>query len=75
MPESLNYRYTGQVGYFTANIRNTKEALVGDTFYLKGEACEPLLGFREAKPLVSLLLLMLTSKEQYFNLDFLKYLV
>ncbi|KAG0710045.1 Translation factor GUF1, mitochondrial [Chionoecetes opilio] len=44
--------YTGQVGYFSANIRNTKEALVGDTFFLKGEACQPLSGFREAKPLV-----------------------
>ncbi|XP_045102602.1 translation factor Guf1, mitochondrial-like isoform X2 [Portunus trituberculatus] len=47
-----NHLYTGQVGYFTANIRNTKEALVGDTFYLKGEECEPLPGFRETKPLV-----------------------
>lgn len=44
--------YTGQVGYFTANIRNTKEALVGDTFHLKGEECEPLSTVREAKPLV-----------------------
>ncbi|XP_063874473.1 translation factor Guf1, mitochondrial-like isoform X3 [Scylla paramamosain] len=47
-----DYLYTGQVGYFTANIRNTKEALVGDTFYLKGEECESLPGFKETKPLV-----------------------
>lgn len=46
------YRFAGQVGYFTANIRSAKEAQVGDTFHQKGIPCEPLEGFREAKPMV-----------------------
>ncbi|XP_042217972.1 translation factor GUF1, mitochondrial-like isoform X2 [Homarus americanus] len=44
--------FTGQVGYFTANIRSAKEAQVGDTFHLKGAVCKPLQGFKAAKPMV-----------------------
>ncbi|XP_071515411.1 translation factor GUF1, mitochondrial-like isoform X2 [Panulirus ornatus] len=44
--------FTGQVGYFTANIRAAKEAQIGDTFHLKGTSCEPLEGFKSAKPMV-----------------------
>lgn len=49
---SVPQLYTGQVGYFTANIRAAKEAQVGDTFHLKSAKCEPLQGFKPAKPMV-----------------------
>ncbi|ROT65713.1 hypothetical protein C7M84_016317 [Penaeus vannamei] len=49
---SIPQLFAGQVGYFTANIRSAKEAQVGDTFHQKGIPCEPLEGFREAKPMV-----------------------
>ncbi|KAK4306724.1 hypothetical protein Pmani_021467 [Petrolisthes manimaculis] len=48
----IPHLYTGQVGYFTANIRDTKDAMVGDTFHQRGAQCQPLPGFRQAKPMV-----------------------
>jgi GTP-binding protein LepA len=43
----------GEVGYFTASIRNVADAKVGETVTLaRGGATEPLPGFVEAKPMV-----------------------
>ncbi|XP_052795054.1 translation factor Guf1, mitochondrial-like isoform X2 [Mya arenaria] len=44
--------YAGQVGYVTANIKNIKEVLVGETIYHANEPVEPLPGFKPAKPMV-----------------------
>ncbi|KAK3100187.1 hypothetical protein FSP39_015946 [Pinctada imbricata] len=44
--------YGGQVGYITAGIKTSSEAVVGDTFYLKDSPVEPLPGFKPAKPMV-----------------------
>ena len=45
-------RYAGQVGYLMANIKNIQEAQVGDTIQHRGEAVEPLPGFKPCKPMV-----------------------
>jgi GTP-binding protein LepA len=43
----------GEVGYFTANIRNPREIVIGDTVTdLKNPCLEPLAGCRKLKPLV-----------------------
>jgi len=43
----------GEVGYFTANIRDPKEILIGDTITDIKNPCEhPLPGYRTLKPLV-----------------------
>lgn len=34
------------------NMRNAKEALIGDTFFLKGTTVEPLEVFKKLKPMV-----------------------
>ncbi|XP_067664150.1 translation factor Guf1, mitochondrial-like isoform X1 [Haliotis asinina] len=44
--------YAGQVGFVMANIRNTKEAQIGDTFHLVDCPVTPLPGFRPARPMV-----------------------
>lgn len=44
--------FTGQVGYIITGMRNVKEALIGDTFYLKNHPVPALPGFREPKPMV-----------------------
>ena len=44
--------YAGQVGYMYANMRNTKEATVGDTICHQDKPVEALPGFRAAKPMV-----------------------
>lgn len=44
--------YAGQVGYMYANMRNTKEATVGDTICHESQPVEALPGFRAAKPMV-----------------------
>jgi len=46
--------YAGQVGYIALGMKTVKEAFIGDTFYLKGEAAEPLPGFQKSKPMVML---------------------
>jgi GTP-binding protein LepA len=44
---------TGQVGYFTAAVKDVKDMKVGDTVTLsRGGASEPIPGFREVKPMV-----------------------
>ena len=43
----------GEVGYFTASIKNVKETQVGDTItQAAGGTAEPLPGYRPAKPMV-----------------------
>jgi GTP-binding protein LepA len=43
----------GEVGYFTASIKNVKDTQVGDTItQAAGGAAEPLPGYRPAKPMV-----------------------
>jgi len=43
----------GQVGYLTANIRDPKEVMIGDTITLTAEpAATPLPGYKPVKPLV-----------------------
>jgi len=43
----------GEVGYLTANIRDAREILIGDTIADNKNPCEtPLPGFRKLKPLV-----------------------
>lgn len=44
--------YTGQVGYMYANMRNVKEATVGDTICHRNKPVDALPGFRAAKPMV-----------------------
>ncbi|MFC1645651.1 translation elongation factor 4 [Candidatus Omnitrophota bacterium] len=43
----------GEVGYFTANIRDAKEIVIGDTVTdAKNPTSEPLPGYKKVKPLV-----------------------
>jgi elongation factor 4 len=44
--------YSGQVGYIIAGMKTVKEALIGDTVYLKNHPCDPLPGFKPARPMV-----------------------
>ncbi|KAN0050997.1 hypothetical protein ACTA71_006742 [Dictyostelium dimigraforme] len=44
--------YTGQVGYITPGMKTSKEARVGDTFYMKDFPVDPLPGFQPAKQMV-----------------------
>lgn len=42
----------GQVGLIGCNMRNSKEAIIGDTVHLKNKAVEPLTGFKPQQPMV-----------------------
>ena len=45
--------FAGEIGYVIANIKEVREARVGDTLTLAAEPCgEPLEGFKEPKPMV-----------------------
>ncbi|MCM8801558.1 MAG: translation elongation factor 4 [Candidatus Omnitrophica bacterium] len=45
--------FCGEVGYLTANIRDPREVIIGDTITdVKNPCREPLAGFRRLKPLV-----------------------
>ena len=43
----------GQVGYIIANMREVKDALIGDTLCHSHQPTEPLPGFKPAQPMVS----------------------
>lgn len=42
----------GQIGLVGCNMRNSKEAIIGDTFYLKGSPVEPLEVFKKLRPMI-----------------------
>jgi GTP-binding protein LepA len=51
--EPCNELIAGEVGYFTASIKNVKDTQVGDTVTgVERPAAEPLPGYRPAKPMV-----------------------
>lgn len=52
-PHEIAELPSGQVGYFSAAIKNLKDVRIGDTvFSVKEPATEPLPGFREVQPMV-----------------------
>lgn len=42
----------GQIGLVGCNMRNSKEAVIGDTYHLKGKEVEPLEAFKKLKPMI-----------------------
>lgn len=42
----------GQVGLISCNMRQSKEAIIGDTLHLKGQTVEPMTGFKPQQPMV-----------------------
>ena len=51
-PERTKTLYTGQVGYVRTGMRNTNEALIGDTIYSSEQPVQLLPGFKQPKSLV-----------------------
>lgn len=51
-PKPVEALYAGQVGYVLANIRNVRDARVGDTFCSIDQIVEPMPGFKKLKPVV-----------------------
>lgn len=51
--EEVQSLTSGQVGFFSASIKNLREVKIGDTvFAAKAEKMEPLAGFKEVRPMV-----------------------
>lgn len=48
----INQLVAGQVGLIGCNMRNSKEAIIGDTMHLKNQIVEPLTGFKPQQPMV-----------------------
>lgn len=42
----------GQIGLVGCNMRNSKDAIIGDTYHLKGTPVEPLEKFKRLKPMI-----------------------
>lgn len=42
----------GQIGLVGANMRNSKEAIIGDTYFLKGHPVEALEEFKKLRPMI-----------------------
>lgn len=42
----------GQIGLVGCNMRNAKEALIGDTYHAKGVKVEPLEAFKKLRPMI-----------------------
>ena len=59
----LLFSSTGQVGYVTLGMYDTKEALIGDTFINPGSDVIPLPGFKASKPVVLILYNTILSSE------------
>jgi GTP-binding protein LepA len=52
-PQEVSELSSGQVGYFSASIKNLKDVRIGDTVTLvRNAASEPLPGFKEVRPMV-----------------------
>lgn len=49
---SIDRLVAGQVGLIGCNMRNSKEAIIGDTIHLKNKSVEPLTGFKPQQPMV-----------------------
>lgn len=48
----VNKLQAGQIGLIGCNMRNSKESIIGDTFYLKNNPREPLTSFKPQQPMV-----------------------
>ena len=42
----------GQIGLVGCSMRNAKEAIIGDTYHLKGQTVEPLEVFKKLRPMI-----------------------
>ena len=42
----------GQIGYISSNMKQVKEARIGDTFYRLKDKVEPEPGFKASKPMM-----------------------
>ncbi len=51
----------------TCNMRSTKEAIIGDTFFLKDQPVEPLMEVTKPKPMVYAGFYPLDPSEQVFS--------
>ncbi|CRK96439.1 CLUMA_CG009855, isoform A [Clunio marinus] len=53
-PEEKNVKklIAGQIGLIGMNMRNSKEAVIGDTYHLKGSPTEPLEVFKKLRPMI-----------------------
>lgn len=49
---SIDMLKAGQVGYIVCGMKQTSEAMIGDTFMNVSQPAEPLPGFEEPKPMV-----------------------
>ena len=51
--QNVDSLHAGEIGVFTASIKQVRDTRVGDTITLEGRACsEPLAGYEPAKPVV-----------------------
>ena len=44
--------YPGQMGYLMTNMKNPREAIIGDTLHYKDKPVQPLISIEPAKPMV-----------------------
>ena len=66
-PTAIGALGVGEVGYFSANIKDIVQAKIGDTITLSKADPEPLPGFQEVKPMVFAGLFPINT-EDYENL-------
>src|SRR5207253_8635139 len=66
-PKSVDSLGVGEVGFFSANIKDIVQAKIGDTITTAKENPEPLPGFKEVKPMVFAGLFPINT-EDYENL-------
>ncbi|HEX6176769.1 MAG TPA: translation elongation factor 4, partial [Thermoanaerobaculia bacterium] len=66
-PKAIDTLGVGEVGFFSANIKDIVQAKIGDTVTLSKESPEPLPGFQDVKPMVFAGLFPINT-EEYENL-------
>lgn len=66
-PKAVDFLGVGEVGFFSANIKDIVQAKIGDTITTAKENPEPLPGFQEVKPMVFAGLFPINT-EDYENL-------